>query len=332
MDAVMRACGGTRVGIEARGPLGETVSAEYGVTTDGIAVMEAASFCGLQLVPPDRRDPARASSYGLGQAVAAALDTGVRRFLIGLGGSATVDGGAGLAAALGYRLEDAAGLAACTCGRDLSSVARIDASMAHPHLGAARFTALCDVDNPLLGPRGAVPVFAPQKGAMPDDMKQLEEGLGALAAAIASWRGADVADLVSLPSGGAAGGLGLGCVAFLGATLTRGAVFMMQMLGMGERIARADLVVTGEGSFDSQTRSGKVVAAVLEAAARQAKPAVVVSGRWDGSLPEPRPASLEVLTAGDIAGAPGRLSSQELFELGRRIGSRWSGLASFSTG
>lgn len=318
-EVLIRAKGGTVTRIVARGPLDEEIVADYAVMPDGTAIIESARFCGLDLVPVHRRNPARTTSYGLGQAIAAALDAGVRRILIGLGGSATIDGGAGMARALGFRFEDSDGQQAGVHTERLVSVARLDASMAHPGLALARFTALCDVDNPPVGPRGAAAVFGPQKGASPGAIVQLEAGLFSMVKAMALWKGCPADTLSSLPFGGAAGGLGLGCEVFLGADLVPGSIFLMETLGLAEKIERADLVVTGEGAFDSQTHRGKAAAAVLQAARVGGKPVVVVAGSWDGSLPVESDGSIKVLTPHDLAGKPDSLSEEGLVELGRRI-------------
>lgn len=326
LDAIMGAAGGTRIPVEATGPDGAPIVAEYGVTQEGLAVIESARFCGLELVAPSRRDPSRASSYGLGQALAVALDAGARRFVIGLGGTATVDAGAGMARALGYRFEDQRGVWNGQSVLDLGDDLRIDDTLIHEGLRTARFSALCDVDNPLLGPRGAARVFAPQKGATGSQVAQLEEALCRLSTAMAKLRAPAGGNAGDLASGGAGGGLGLGCFVFLGASLLSGAIYLMKTLMLDDRIAEADLVVTGEGSFDGQTSSGKVVAAVLEAAAGAGRPALVVAGRWDGTMPARHPGPLAVFTSRDTAG-PGTLTVEGLVELGRRIGSDLGRLA-----
>ncbi|HEY3177036.1 MAG TPA: glycerate kinase [Candidatus Polarisedimenticolia bacterium] len=319
LEALLAACGGTSHILEVHGPLGEPVEALYGVAPDGTALLESARFCGLGLVPPGSRDPMRASSRGLGEAVAACLDAGLRRFLIGLGGSATVDGGTGMARALGFRFLERGGEEIRGVGSDLPAIVRIDGSMAHPGLAEASFTVLHDVDNPVLGPSGAAIVYGPQKGASPADLLVLEAGLEHVVSACAHWGGQDPSTLAMLPGGGAAGGLGLACRTFLGALLRPGAPFLLERLSFADRLAEADLVVTGEGSFDAQSLQGKVAARVIEAAAGLGLPAALVAGRWDGSLPARRPAIMRVFTGSDLAEGGGQLDAQALSELGGRI-------------
>jgi glycerate kinase len=295
LDVLMAALGGTRVAVRVCGPMGRPISAEYGVTPDGVAVIESARFCGLALVAPKDRDPMAASSYGLGEGIAAALDAGARRFVLGLGGSATVDAGTGMARALGYRFEDETGREVTGVGPALAAIQRLDSSLAHPALAHARFTALCDVSHPLCGPGGAARVFAPQKGAGPADVDVLEAGLEQVARAIAAWQRTDPLTVGARPSGGAAGGLGAGAAAFLGAALEPGAIFLMRTLFFTDRARGMDALVTGEGALDAQTAGGKVVAAVLAEAARLGIRAVVVAGRWDGTVPSPAPSLVQVV-------------------------------------
>jgi glycerate 2-kinase len=322
LEAVLKSTGGTRVTVPIRGPMDEEIACEYGVTPDGTAVIESARACGLQLVPAEARDPMSASSYGLGQVVAAALDAGIRRFLIGLGGTATVDGGAGMARALGIRLEDEAGRDVGYRPRDLWQTARVDASMAHPELAVSGFVALCDVANPLLGPKGAARVFGPQKGASGAQVERLEAGLAAVASAVTRWKTEEAGHLTLQPGAGAGGGLGAGCAAFLGARLRPGAPQMLEMLSFEEKLSGSDLAVTGEGSFDSQTAGGKVVAAVLEACVKAGKPVVVVAGRWDGTLPAVHPGDMEVLTGEKIGLRSSQLDAGGLAAAGQWIARR----------
>ncbi|MFQ5701463.1 MAG: glycerate kinase [Acidobacteriota bacterium] len=257
LDTLGRVMGTREVSIQARGPLGDPIEgAVYGMTPDGrTAIIESARFCGLSLVAAHRRDPWRASSGGLGTAIEDALDAGARHVLIGLGGTATIDGGVGMAEALGYRFLRAG---------SPPSVVGIDSTGVHPAIGCSRFTCLCDVDNPLLGPDGAAAIFGPQKGASPGQVVLLERRLASLAAAIRRWKGEESSGLVGT---GAGGGLGAGAAAFLGAVLRPGTRVVMDLTGFPEALARCDLVVTGEGSFDAQSCKGKVTGAVLEAAA-----------------------------------------------------------------
>ncbi len=319
LEVVASRRGGQRVSLTAPGPAGRPVRGEYLVAPDGTAWVESARFIGLELVAGLDWDPMRASSRGLGRAVADALDAGVARLVIGLGGSATVDGGAGMAVALGFRLLDADGRDVGPEPRYLPRVYAIDATTVHPTLPAAHITALCDVPNPMLGVEGAARVFGPQKGAAPETIGLLEEGLEALASAMGRLRGLPPGSLTSLAGGGAAGGLGTGCAAFLGARLVPGAEYLMEEAGYSALQASSDLVVTGEGSCDSQSRSGKVVAGVVRAARAAGKPVIVVAGEWDGTAPA-GDRRVEVITGRDLDRGPGRLGPDGLETIGKWIG------------
>ncbi len=324
LDALLAAFGGTRIPVTVRGPLGDPVTEEWALSEDGAALVESARYCGLDRIPVARRDPLRATSYGLGEAIATALDAGARRFLIGLGGVATVDGGAGMARALGFRLEDGEGNELDGSPASLGSLNRVDASMAHPALALSRFTVLCDVRNPLIGPEGAARVFGPQKGADPRAVEELEAALHHLAESMAPLRGMSADALRGLPMGGAAGGLGAGACCFLKGDLQPGAIFLARRLLSPARIDEADVVVTGEGSLDRQTAGGKVVAAVLEAAQASGRPAIVVAGRWDGTLPAPAPRGVVVVGPGPD---PRLLTAADLVTLGGRVAEIAAGMA-----
>jgi glycerate kinase len=287
------------------GPRGDAVRASFGLIAelDGVrtAVVEIASAVGLALVVPAQRDPMRASSYGAGELVRRALDEGCRRIVIGLGGSATVDGGAGLVQALGVRLLDARGREIERGGGALSELDRIDVSAVDPRISAAELLVLCDVDNPLLGERGAARVFGPQKGATPEHVEQLESNLARWAACIRRDIGRDVG---SLPHGGAAGGMAAGIYGVLDGTLVAGAEAVLTLVHFDERLEGSGLVVTAEGHLDVQTLGHKAPWAVAERARRKQIPvAIFVGGMSDGAKPFaifdaivglcPRPMSLE---------------------------------------
>lgn len=267
-------------------------AADFVGAGDRVAVLEMAQASGLWLVPAERRDPMSASTYGTGELIKAALDAGCGRIIVGVGGSATVDGGAGMAAALGYRFLDARGMELRGRGASLEAIERIDASGRDPRLGDAGFLVASDVDNPLLGPCGAAAVFGPQKGAGPEQVRRLESGLGRLADAMARDLGADVRNM---PGAGAAGGLGAGLMAFCGARLVSGVRLVASITGLDGKLADADLVLTGEGSFDSQTARGKTPAGVVEAARRHGVPAVVMAGRLAAAEDLPGSASFCIL-------------------------------------
>jgi glycerate kinase len=267
------------------GPLGEDVRAEY-LRLDGRSVIESARVCGLALVREARRDPTVATSFGVGELISAAGGAGL---ILGLGGSATVDGGAGMAQALGWRLLDGDGRAIPRGGAGLRALRAVLPPVERPRPREA--LALADVRNPLLGAEGAARVFGPQKGAGAAAVETLEEGLGRLAERIRADLGIDVR---GLPRGGAAGGLGAGAVAFLGARLVEGSAWMLERARFDERLARARLVVTGEGAYDGQSGLGKIVGAVVARASEAGVPVVVVAGRTDA----PARRGVHVLTGG----------------------------------
>jgi glycerate kinase len=248
------------------------------------AVIDLAAASGLTLVPRERLDPLRASTYGTGELLRDAIDRGAHRVWLALGGSATVDGGVGMATALGWRFLDASGRSIGPGGGELERIARIvappdDASArvtALRDVDNVRVTALRDVDNPLLGERGAARVFGPQKGATPPVVERLERGLDHLAAAIERDLGIAVR---SRRGGGSAGGAAAGAVAFLGGRLVAGARLVLRLARFDARLRAADYVITGEGRLDSQSLDGKVVSAVVRAAARHAVPVAAVAGR-----------------------------------------------------
>lgn len=264
VEAMLTAAGGQRRVTAVCGPLGEPVDAAWGVLADGSAVIEMAAASGMERVPVDKRDPTRTTTFGTGQLIAAALDEGCRRVLVGIGGSATCDGGAGMAQGLGVRFVDAAGMwcADGLGGGALAAVAGVDRSRVHPGLAGAQVLVACDVTNPLCGPDGSAAVYGPQKGATPAQVRELDGGLAHLAAvcAVDGQR----------PGFGAAGGLGFGLVVFAGARLRRGIDLVLEAVGFEDRVAGADLCLTGEGRLDGQSLSGKAVLGVARAAERQA--------------------------------------------------------------
>jgi len=262
VDALLAAVGGRRITTTVCGPLGEPVAAHWGLLREGMAVIEMAAASGLTLVSPTCRRPLGASTFGTGELISAALDRGVRQILLGIGGSASTDGGAGMAQALGVRLLDARGrpLRPGIGGGALQRVARIDGAGLDPRLATVELLVACDVNNPLVGPRGAAAVYGPQKGATPADVQVLDANLrhfGRLAGAFCGQ------PLLRRPGGGAAGGLGAGLLAFA---------------GLERALAGADLVITGEGRLDSQTRFGKTPASVAALAARYGVPVLGLAG------------------------------------------------------
>jgi glycerate kinase len=300
--ALVAATGGRFVTVPATGPLGAPVAARFGLLgkadlspgpspvgggepasplpdrqeDEGItAVIEMAAASGLPLVPPARRNPRVATTHGTGELICAALEAGARRILVGIGGSATNDGGAGMAQALGARLLDADGRDLPPGGAALARLARIDVSGLDPRLAAVEVIAACDVTNPLCGPRGASAVYGPQKGATPAMVAELDAALAHYAVALRRDLGDEVAEV---PGAGAAGGLGAGLLAFLHAQLQPGAAMVLEALDFERVLAGAALVFTAEGRLDEQTAYGKAVGAVAAAAQRHGVPVIVLAG------------------------------------------------------
>jgi len=280
VQAMIDATGGRRVEHVVTGPLGQPVQAFYGhiegAGAEGaLAVIEMAAASGLELVPPTRRDPLVTTSRGTGELIGLALDAGARRFVLGVGGSATNDGGAGMLQALGARLLDAEGRALGPGGASLARLARIDVSGLDPRLQASQFHIACDVDNPLAGPRGASAVFGPQKGATPQMVAQLDAALAHYGALIARDFGREVADM---PGAGAGGGIAAAMVVFLDGRLRPGVEIVAEAVGLDAAVRDADLVITGEGRIDGQTLSGKTPMGVARVAARHGKPVLAIGG------------------------------------------------------
>ncbi len=276
-EAMVEATGGTRRRARVRDPLGRPVEAAWGLCGDGrTAVVEMAAASGLELLSPEERDPMLTSTWGTGELIREALDAGAARIIVGIGGSATVDGGTGMAAALGVRFLDADGASIPDPrGGRLADIARIDASGLDARLEEVEVVVASDVTNPLLGPDGAARVYGPQKGATPAQVEELERGLSGLSDAIRLSLGRDVADLAGA---GAAGGLGAGLVAFLGATLQSGAETVAEAVGLRDRMAGSDLVITAEGRLDGQSAFGKATACVASIARELGIPAVALAG------------------------------------------------------
>ncbi|HET9599677.1 MAG TPA: glycerate kinase [Anaeromyxobacteraceae bacterium] len=276
VDALVVATRGRAEETAVRGPLGEPVRARWGVLGDGeTAVIEMAAASGLPLVPKERRDPRVATTHGTGELVRAALDAGLSRLVVGIGGSATNDGGTGLARALGARFLGADGTELPEGGAALARLARIDLSGLDPRLARAEVTVACDVDNPLTGPRGASAVYGPQKGATPEMVKELDAALAHYATVARAATGRDVA---ALPGAGAAGGLGAGLLFFTPARLRPGVEIVLETTGFESLVEGADLVVTGEGRTDFQTAMGKAPVGVAAVAKRRGVPVVCLSG------------------------------------------------------
>ena len=275
VDAVLAATGGERRECRVCGPLGESVLAHWGWLGEGTAVLEMASASGLHHVPRDRRDATITTSLGTGELIRAALDAGATRIILGLGGSATNDGGAGLLQALGVRFLDAREVELPPGGAALARLARIDVGGLDPRLLQARLEIAADVDNPLCGPRGASRVFGPQKGADPQQVEQLDAALEHYARVVAATLGEDHSHH---PGVGAAGGLGFAARAFLHAGFRPGIELVAELSGLADAVEGADLVITGEGRLDSQSLHGKTPVGVARIARAAGVPVVALAG------------------------------------------------------
>ena len=275
VDCFLEACGGRRVTLRVTGPLGEQREAAYGVLPDGTAVVEMAAAAGLPLVPEEQKDPRKTTTYGVGQQIRHAVENGARHVVLGLGGSATNDGGCGAAMALGVRFLDSAGREFMPVGGTLDQIADVDISAAQQLLSGVELTVMCDIDNPLYGPQGAAAIFGPQKGADEAMVAFLDGQLRALDRLMQDKLGKDVAHV---SGAGAAGGFGAGCMAFLGGTLKSGIDAVQETVGFARKLEGADVVITGEGRIDGQSLRGKVVCGVAKTAKAHGVPVLVIVG------------------------------------------------------
>lgn len=279
IDALCRALGGSRIEVSVSDPLGKPVVSEYAIVNvpeEGhTAVIEMSKASGLPLVPSGLRNPMLTTTFGTGELILDALGRGCKHFLIGIGGSATNDGGTGMLTALGWRFLDSDGNELPPVGASLGKIESIDSSGKNPALDGCSFVTACDVDNPFCGPDGAAFVFAPQKGAGPEEVILLDKGLESFSSVIRKSTGVDVKDI---PGAGAAGGLGGALLAFLGARLTPGAEMVLEAIGFDSLAEGADLVITGEGRMDFQTLKGKAPLCVLRHATRLGIPTISLAG------------------------------------------------------
>ncbi len=315
------AAGWTRVELTAPGPTGvprRTSYARHGAT----AVVELAAVVGLAILPEGQLDPLHASTFGLGVVLAHAMDHGVTEIVLGLGGSASTDGGAGMLQALGVRVSDAEGQELPRGGAVLARAARLDRSALHPGVAGTRFTLACDVDNPLLGPTGAAAVYAPQKGARPADV-------GLLESALATWAELVGPEFARHPGAGAAGGTGFGALAVLGARVRSGIEVVLELLDFPALLANATLVVTGEGSLDRQSLHGKAPIGVCAAARKADVPVLAVAGRTLLAPDEIRAAGFaDCYALAELEPDPERSMAQAaalLERVGARIAAEWLG-------
>jgi len=283
VDVLVRATGGTFHDGGAHDALGRALRARWGSLGDGrTAVIEIAAASGIVLLAPNERDPARTTTFGTGEVLRAVLDAGYRRLVVGVGGSATNDGGAGMAQALGARLLDEQGRDLEPGGAALARLARIDVSGLDARLRGAEVVVASDVTNPLCGPDGASLVYGPQKGASAELARELDAALAHYAAIIHRDLGVDVLDV---PGAGAAGGLAAGLIAFCGARIEPGFEVVAAAAGLRERMASADAVVTGEGRLDRQTAFGKTAAGVARLGREAGRPVVAVVGSVEDGAP-----------------------------------------------
>ncbi|MBM7539797.1 glycerate kinase [Amphibacillus cookii] len=276
VQSLVDATGGTLKQLTVQGPRQAPVEAFYGLSGDGkVAVIEMAAASGLDKLTVAERNPEETTTYGVGELIKDALDAGVEEILLGIGGSATNDGGAGMVVALGGQLLNKAGEPIVPTGGGLSELATIDLSQLHPRIPDVTFNVACDVDNPLTGPQGASAIYGPQKGATEQQIERLDQNLTHYAKVIETVTGKAVDQV---PGAGAAGGLGAGLLAFLGAELKRGGDLMVELLNLETKIKQADLVITGEGGINHQTIYGKTPIAVSKVAKKYHKPVIVLSG------------------------------------------------------
>jgi glycerate kinase len=276
VEALVTATGGRIIRENVTGPSGQTLEAFWGILGDGeTAVIEMAAASGLTLIADSKRDPRFTTSYGTGQLIKAALDHGLCKLIIGIGGSATNDGGAGMAQALGVRFHDKSGEELPIGGLALSDLAAIDLTGLDSRLDACRIFVACDVDNPLCGQRGASAVFGPQKGATPETVAALDAALSHYALIAMAATGKNIADY---PGAGAAGGLGAGLLFFTNARLKPGIEIVLDAIGFESAVKQAHLVITGEGCTDFQTAYGKAPVGVAKIAAQYHVPTVCLSG------------------------------------------------------
>ena len=276
LDVVLPA-GALRERLQVTGPIGDSVSGELGWIDSETAIIESASACGLALVEPEDRDPMRTTTRGVGELIWTAADRGAKTIVVGLGGTATVDGGTGAARGFGWTFENASGEPLPDGGGALTELASFGSGWG---IGA-RVVALADVATPLLGPEGAAPIFGPQKGARPEEIPQLAAGLTRLAEL---WAQAGRPELGTMPMGGAAGGLGAGLAFFAKAELANGAEWVLARAGFDAALAKADLVITGEGIFDKTSLAGKAPGEVVRRAQAARKKVAVVAGRVEGLI------------------------------------------------
>ncbi len=278
VGAVVSSLGGRIIKLNVEDPLGKTVEARYGIVEQRTAVIEMAEASGLQLVPAEKRNPLVASSFGTGQLIKDAVEKGCRKIILGIGGSATNDGGFGLSKALGVNFAYNNKEGVPRGGGDLDSIAQIDLSCVDTRMNETEIFVACDVSNPLVGDNGASKVYGPQKGATEEMIRKLDLNLKHYAKIILEYTGKEIA---GIPGTGAAGGIGASLIAFFGAKLIKGVDLVLDTVKLEERISKADVVITGEGRMDAQTAFGKVPVGVASRAKKYGKPVFAIAGFLD---------------------------------------------------
>ncbi|CAN7349891.1 glycerate kinase [Paenibacillus sp. LjRoot153] len=315
LDSLTR-IGGTKKSVTVTGPLGKPITAEYGILHAGkVGVVELASASGLELLAKEDLDPLYTTTYGTGELIRHALDAGCRHFILAIGGSATNDGGAGILQALGVRLLDEAGCSVGSGGGELERVVSIDDSGLDARVAESTFIIASDVQNPMLGPNGATHIYGPQKGATPQLIEKLEQGMRVWADRIAEKTGVRVHDL---PGAGAAGGVGGVLIAFFKAEMKRGIDIVIAQSGLRDHLVDADLVITGEGRIDSQTASGKTPMGIAQEAQKFGVPVIALAGSVGPGIE--RLYAIGILSVHSIVNGPMTLEeamsrSSELLEL-----------------
>lgn len=299
VDALVIGTNGRYEEVEVMGPLGDPLIARYGIIHGEIAVIEMAAASGLTLITKDRLNPLITTTYGTGQLIKAAMEKGIRKILIGLGGSATNDGGVGMAQALGFSFKDEAGKEISFGGGDLGNIVTIDISGANQLLNETEIIAISDVENPLCGASGASFIFGPQKGASKDMVELLDNNLSYFGKLIKDQLGTDVIDV---PGAGAAGGLGAGLIAFANATIQPGIEKVLDIANIDFHLQDADLVITGEGKIDGQSKYGKVPVGVAKRALKYDVPIIAIVGSVGSGASEVYAYGIDLIT--DIINRP----------------------------
>lgn len=280
VDSFLAAVGGEKIRLSVKGPYFEDIESFYGRLPDQTAVVEMAAAAGLPLVG-EKKHAEKVTTYGVGQLMRHAAETGCKRIIVGLGGSASNDGGTGAAAALGVRFLDSSGRTFVPVGETLCKIASIDVSTLTPALAGVEIITMCDIDNPLCGPQGAAAVFGPQKGADQDMVKKLDANLAHLAEVVKKDTGKNIA---LIPGSGAAGGMGAGMVAFFNSKLQMGIETVLDIVHFDELLRGTDLVISGEGKLDCQSLRGKVVVGVARRAKQNGVPLIAVVGDIDDNI------------------------------------------------